>query len=167
MTTVAFRDGCMAADTQVTGDFVVRAQKIMRLPDGGVAGGCGLWSRAYAGLRWLADGEQGEPPKIKGATLLIAKADGSLWLAEGEFPAYPLLDKYTAIGAGAMAAMTAMNGGASAGEAVKAAARLDAMTSDPVQQLKIEPKKPVRRTKGGRLHRGDVGRVIRKVMASK
>ncbi|QLQ28504.1 MAG: hypothetical protein HZT39_09760 [Pseudoxanthomonas sp.] len=131
----------MAADTQITGDFIVRAQKIVRLPDGGVAGATGIWSRCYAGLRWLADGEQGEPPKIKGATLLIAKADGSLWLAEHEFPAYPLLDKYTAVGAGAMAAMAAMNGGASAGDAVKAAVRLDAYTSDPIQMLKIEPKK--------------------------
>lgn len=147
MTTVAFRDGCMAADTQITGDFIVRAQKIVRLPDGGVAGATGVWSRCYAGLRWLAEGEQGEPPKIKGATLLIAKADGSLWLAENEFPAYPLLDKYTAVGAGAMAAMAAMNGGANAGDAVKAAVRLDAYTSDPIQILKIEPVPKRRRQK--------------------
>ena len=98
----------------------------------------------HAGLRWLTEGEQGEPPKIKGATLLIAKADGSLWLAENEFPAYPLLDKYTAVGAGAMAAM---NGGANAGDAVKAAVRLDAYTSDPIQILKIEPVPKRRRVK--------------------
>lgn len=147
MTTVAFRDGCMAADTQLTGDFVVRVQKIVRLPDGGVAGAAGVWSRGYAGLRWLTEGEQGEPPKIKGATLLIARADGSLWLAEHEFPAYPLLDKYTAVGAGAMAAMAAMNGGANAGDAVKVAARLDSCTSDPIQILKIEPAPKRRRAK--------------------
>lgn len=65
----------MAADTQLTGDYKLRVQKIVRLPDGGVAGGAGVWHRAYAGMQWLAGGEQGEPPKIKGATLLILRPD--------------------------------------------------------------------------------------------
>lgn len=141
MTTIAAKAGQMAADTQLTSGANVRVQKIVRLKDGGIAGGAGHWSRAWAGLQWLADGEEGPPPKIKGAELLILRPDGTLWIAEGEFPAYPLLDKAAAIGAGAQAAMAAMDGGADAVKAVQVACKLDAYTSAPVQVLSIAPKK--------------------------
>ncbi len=141
MTTIAAKAGQIASDTQATGDYMLRVQKIVNLPDGGVAGGCGHWSRAWAGLQWLVGGEEGPPPKIKGAALLIVRPDGSLWLAEDEFPAYPLLDKFAAIGAGAQAAMAAMDGGADAVKAVQVACKLDAYTSAPVQVLSISPKK--------------------------
>jgi hypothetical protein len=144
-TVVATPDG-MAADTQATGDCLYRVQKILRLPDGGVVGYCGTISRGYAGAKWLADGEVGDPPKIKGAYLLILRPDRSLWMVDGEFPAYPLLDKAAAIGAGAQAAMCALAAGKDAVAAVKEACRLDAYTSDPVQYLALEPK-PKRRSR--------------------
>lgn len=140
MTTIACKDGCMAADTQLTGDYVYRAQKLVRLPNGGIAGGAGEWPRAYSALSWLANGEQGDPPAFKKAEVLILQPDGSLWLAEEAFPAYPLLDKAAAIGSGAQAAMLAMLGGASAVEAVKAVAKFEPNTSEPVQMLSIAPK---------------------------
>lgn len=129
----------MAADTQATGDCVYRVQKIFRLPDGGVVGFCGITSRGYAAARWMVEGEQGDPPKIKGAYLLILRPDRSLWMVDGEFPAYPLLDKAAAIGAGAQAAMCALSVGKTAPEAVKEASRVDAYTSDPIQYLGLEP----------------------------
>lgn len=131
----------MAADTQATGDYICRVQKIFRLPDGGVVGFCGMTTRGYAGAQWMANGEVGDPPKIKGAWLLILRPDKSIWLVDGEFPAYPLLDKHAALGAGGQAAMAAMNAGASPVDAVKAAAKLDHYTSDPVQFLTLEPKR--------------------------
>lgn len=147
MTTVCASRGEIAADTQLTGAYVFRVQKVMRLHDGGVAGAAGHWAKAYAGLTWLAGGEVGEPPKIKGVDILIIRPDGGLWIAEGEWPAYPLLDKFAAIGAGAQAAVAAMQDGASAVEAVKKAARIDPYTSDPVQTLSIEKKAPRKRGK--------------------
>lgn len=141
MTTIAANATQMAADTQLTGDYRYRVQKIVPLPDGGIAGGAGVWSRAYAGLCWLASGEVTEPPKIKGATILILRPDGSLWIAEGDWPAYPLLDKCAAIGCGSQAAMQTMLDGASPGEAVKKVSKLDAFTGDPVQVLTLEPKR--------------------------
>ena len=139
MTTVVADQSGMAADTQCTGTYTARVQKVVRLPDGGVAGGCGAWSRAYAGLAWLAAGEEGEPPKIKGADLLVLRPDGSLWVAEGEWPLYPLLDKAAAIGCGAPAAMALLARGATPAEAVKDVCKLDAFTGDPVQFLALEP----------------------------
>ena len=57
MTVIAYKAGVMAADTMLSAyNSQHRAQKIVRLPDGGVAGGCGQWNRAWAGLKYLADG---------------------------------------------------------------------------------------------------------------
>jgi hypothetical protein len=147
MTTIAANESGMAADTQATGDCIYRVQKILRLPDGGIVGFCGITARGYAGAKWLADGEQGEPPKIKGAYLLILRPDKSLWMVDGEFPAYPLLDKHAAVGAGGQAAMAVLNAGASPADAVKAASGLDAYTSAPVQFLALEPKRARKRSK--------------------
>ena len=140
MTTIACRDGEMAADTQCTGDYTLRMQKIMQLADGSIVGMAGSVSEAYAAASWLANGSQGEPPKFKGASLLILKPDASLWMADNAFPAFPLLDKMAAIGSGAQAAMVAMQQGATAAAAVKVAAKIDPYTSEPIQLLALERK---------------------------
>jgi hypothetical protein len=146
MTTIAAKDGCMAADTQLTGEYRLRAQKIVQLTDGTLVGGAGAWHRCWAGMLWMLGGEQGDPPKLKDACLLIMRPDGSLHLAEEEFPSFPLLDREAAIGSGAAAAVMAMRAGASAGDAVKATCRIDCGTSEPVQMLRLpKPKKSARK----------------------
>lgn len=145
MTVIAFKDGVMAADTMLSaGNSQARAQKLARLPDGGVAGGCGHWTRAYAALQFLAAGGDAEDanadklPKIADVAILIARPDGSLWVLEEEFPAYPLLDKVMAIGCGADAALMAMNLGLTAVEAVSKVTRQDVLCGDPVQSMDVE-----------------------------
>lgn len=150
MTVIAFKDGVMAADTQITShNHKNRAQKIVRLPDGGVAGGCGLWCTAYGVLKWLADGgslddpsllfrEKEWAPSVKEAQVLIARPDGTLWLLEDDFPAYPLMDGFAAVGCGADAAVMAMRSGASAVEAVNAVTEQDALCSAPVQSMELQ-----------------------------
>lgn len=118
-----------------------RAQKIVRLPDGGIAGGCGAWTRAYAVLQYLAAGGSIDvrdgAPSASDASVLVAKPDGSLWLIDGEFPAYPLMDEVAAVGCGADAAMMAMSLGLSAVEAVSRVTRQDVLCGDPVQSLEL------------------------------
>jgi len=144
MTIIAFKDGVMAADTQLSSENKAsRAQKLVRLPDGGVAGGCGLWAAAYAGLKFLADGgsEDDDPkniPDLRDAYLLIARPDGSLWMVEERFPAYPLLDKQAAIGCGADAALMAMALGLSAVEAVGKVINQDILCGGHVQSMEVE-----------------------------
>lgn len=149
MTIIAFKDGVMAADTMLSShNSQCRAQKIVRLPDGGVAGGCGAWNRAYSGLKYLADGGDLDaranprtpegPPNIEGATLLIAKTDGSLWLLEDEFPAFPIRDMVAAVGCGSDAAMMAMTLGLSAIEAVAKVTKQDVLCGDPVQSMEVQ-----------------------------
>lgn len=83
MTTVAAKAGQMAADTQLSGEYTMRVQKIMRLSDGSIAGGAGTWRNAYAALKWLDEGEKGDPPSLEDTDILLIRPDGSLWLAEG------------------------------------------------------------------------------------
>jgi hypothetical protein len=150
VTIIAYKDGVMAADTMLSSfNSQSRAQKLVRLPDGGVAGGCGLWSTAYGVLRWLADGgdlddaaalmrERDWLPPVKEAAILIARPDGSLWLLEDEFPAFPLRDSVAAIGCGADAALMGMSLGLSAVEAVAKVTKQDVLCGEPVQSMEVE-----------------------------
>jgi hypothetical protein len=144
VTTVAANSQGMAADTQLTGDYRCRVSKLFKLPDGSIAGGAGVWARAYGGLKWLESGRQGEAPDLEGATLLILRADGTLWMADGQWPEFPLLDGVAAIGSGAQAAVEAMQSGADPQEAVARAARVDAYTASPVQSLSLEGRRAKR-----------------------
>ena len=141
MTTIAFKDGVMAADTQATAyNVTFPVQKVWRLPDGGVVACCGSASKGWAGIRWLMDGERGEPPILDDeTTLVIARPDGSIWLAEGQFPAFPTLARELAHGCGRDFALSAMADGKSAVEAVMFAASQDVMTGSPVMSLQVVP----------------------------
>lgn len=149
MTVIAYANGTMAADTMLSaGNRSSRVQKIVRLPDGGVAGGCGLWTNAWACLKWLAEGGDAYSgaalartkdflPDVTGASILIARPDGSLWVLEDDFPAIPLLDTVHSVGCGSDAAMMAMNLGLSPVEAVAKVAKLDLLCGDPVQSMDV------------------------------
>jgi ATP-dependent protease HslVU (ClpYQ) peptidase subunit len=147
MTTVAYADGVMAADTQATwGGNKSRVHKLFRLPNGGVMGGCGTADEINRAFSWLAKGAKGKPPKIPNSSLLIAKADGTV---------YSVTDKHwtwveelgpVAIGSGAQAALCAMRHFmATPKEAVHAAASVDTYTSAPVETMAVEPKRAPKR----------------------
>lgn len=138
MTTIAFKDGIMAVDTQAT-DYstISRVQKLYRLPDGGVVAGCGSSRKCWAGIKWMVEGERGDPPNIDGAYLIIARPDGTLWQVEDEFPAFPLEGDMVAHGCGRDAALMAMRMGMDAVDAVFATCGQDAMTSPPVQSMAV------------------------------
>lgn len=143
VTTIVARDGVMASDTQCTGHYMMRVEKLYRLPDGGVVGGSGGSRESYAAIRWMLAGEAGEPP-VSGDgdnvyDLLILRPDGTLWLANNGFPSFRLFDKFAAIGSGCHLAMAAMDMGATATQAVKIAAKYDENTNDKVKSLAIEP----------------------------
>lgn len=140
MTTIAIADGLVAVDTQLTGgNHAVRAAKLVRLPDGGVAAGCGVWRMAWAGLQWLAGGERGEPPDIDGAVIVIVRPDKSIHVAEETFPAYPIMEETYAAGCGSDLARMAMSQGRTPVEAVADACELDAMSSAPIMSMAVQP----------------------------
>lgn len=139
MTVIAIKDGIGAADTQATaGNTVYRVQKMQRLPDGGFAAGAGIMREVYRALQWLQNGEEGEAPDIEGSTIAIVRQDGSIWLAEGGWPAFPIMDRSIAIGCGSDLARQALDDGLSPAEAVEKSCKLDHYSSPPVYVMSVQ-----------------------------
>lgn len=149
MTTIAYRDGCMAADTQATfAGTKHRIHKLFRLPCGGVMGGAGLASEVTRAAQWVMGGMKGKPPKIPNSYLVIAFGNGRVVTIEDKH--WTQLETFgpVAMGTGHQAALLAMRHyDASAEEAVRAAASVDPCTSAPIDVLKVEPTKPKRKKK--------------------
>lgn len=149
MTTIAYRDGVMAADTQATWlDTVSRVSKLHRLPCGGVMAGCGTYHEVMGGVEWVRKGRKGKPPKIHGSWLLIALANGEVYaVTDNKWVKQPFLGPL-ALGSGMQAAQAAMyHYDASALEAVQCAATVDPSTSGPFETMAVEPKTKKRKRK--------------------
>ena len=128
----------MAADSQATGDHHSRVHKIHRMPDGTLIGGCGVWRACHAAIEWLRSGQEGKPPKMAGAWLLVVTPKGRVYYAEEQWPPFPVDSKFGATGSGSQLAVGAMEAGATALEAVKIAAKHDGATSGPFHTLKLK-----------------------------
>ena len=140
MTTAAISEGVVAVDSQLTGgNYAVRAAKLVRLPDGGVAVAAGAFRQGYAGLKWLAEGQRGDPPDIEGAVIAIVASDGTIYLADEGWPAFPLMERSYAIGCGADLARKAMADGKDPVRAVAEACELDANSSAPILSMSACP----------------------------
>ena len=143
MTTIATRgDGVIAADTLCVwgDDMKLRVTKLHRLKDGSVAGGCGHVAQILGVIEWLSGGMRDEPPPMKNCDVLVVRPDGlTATVCSNGLLSY--VNGPIAVGTGAQAAMAAMvYFGASAEEAVMAAAEVDPNTSAPVDVMRVEPR---------------------------
>lgn len=154
MTTIAYRDGTIACDSQLTdeiGTRSARAKKIRKLRDGSLIGVCGSWAPAYRLMQALDEHGELTPAMIescKGAFALHIRTDKSAWMIEGGKRGghAPLLGPYFAEGSGSIAALAAFKMGATAAQAVQIAAELDTCSSLPIFTEKLgEPVKKPRR----------------------
>lgn len=137
MTTICYRDGVLAADSLATDDACgLHVRKIVRLPDGDMAGGAGDLTEVVQALSWLAGGSDGDPPAIPGSSIIFTEA-GVPHLATSGWPGIALKG-YAAIGSGAQGAMVAMRLGKSAQEAVEAVAGIDHCTGGEIDTLTYE-----------------------------
>jgi len=133
MSTIAYRNGMMAADTGMTSAYGARGlftEKIRRRIDGALAGAVGGAAFCAKFLDWFMAGSEGDPPKGEripngGADMgLVVQADGALRLFEPE-GSFPVRADYLAIGSGSAEARGAMYAGADAQGAVAAAIHHD------------------------------------------
>jgi ATP-dependent protease HslVU (ClpYQ) peptidase subunit len=147
MTTIAFRDGIMAADTQETaGESQMRCKKIFRAtsPKGrrvliGTAGG------SFAGMIYVDHFKSGKERPITIDYMDIEEDFHNLiWDGTNLFevnwlwrPIKVPRPKFFAIGSGAPAALGAMHMGASAKEAVNVAKKIDIYTGGRVVSMKL------------------------------
>lgn len=132
MTTIAYRDGVMAADTLASSDGIpCRCTKLFRLDDGRVVGFAGNVEASRLFLEWLRIG--GNKPSLTDADrksfhALVMHPDGHVDEWETDRVGVTLEDPFYAIGSGRMAALAAMHMGANAVEAIEIARLCDINT---------------------------------------
>jgi hypothetical protein len=143
MTTIAWKNGVIAADRQLAGWQMVN--KLFRLKDGSVVGGAGYFDDVHEIARWLDAGakEATRPPLTEGpdntSDVIVATPDGkAYWLTWPWLRRVEVLDGCIAVGSGAKAALGAMYAGASAKRAVEIACRLDESTGKGVNVIRVK-----------------------------
>jgi len=157
VTTIAvdLRSMTIAADTQNTdrANVAYRCAKIERLSDGRYFLGSGHLLTIGKVRRWAEKGfaEEHRPDFEEmfgkrcedfGFSCVVIGFDGRATLVDDEMEPQPLRDAYFAIGSGGAFAIGAMDVGASAEEAVRAACKRDLYTSEPIDVEQITfPKK--------------------------
>lgn len=151
MTTIAFRDGTLAADTSPTvggarGGFI---SKIVRGPSGDLAGAAGTAGYCHKFRRWVAGGEAGAPPEPRDDKDsfdrgVIFRRSGVIDIHEPQ-GMFTIRAKFFAIGSGRCEALGAMHMGATAKQAVEVAKRVDIYTFGKIETLTHDAPKRQRR----------------------
>lgn len=140
MTTIAFRWGVLAADSQAGVNGWIHpyvSEKLHRIPDGTIVGFCGTLAEAMKFVQWLKNGESGDEPALSETTVIRLRKDDSLTIYES-CASYDVKPDFAAWGSGAPAANAAMYMGADAAKAVEIAALLDDSTGGKIVSMKCE-----------------------------
>lgn len=139
MTTIAYKDGELAADSRITaGDTIITdgRKKVHRLRDGSIVAWAGSLQDA---MRLLTSMRKGHvAPKLDEIEALHVHTDGSVWEYEGHVWVKQQVNEHCAVGSGTPYALAAMDAGASAREAVKIAVKRDINSGGRVQSLSLK-----------------------------
>ena len=142
MTTIACRDGVMAADSQFThGGLSTRGQKLFRVGDA-IIGFCGHVHAAMVFVDWYENREARKPDmgnENEWEALVLHGQTLEHWTAS--LRPVACLDPYYAIGSGSHLAIGAMWAGADARQAIEAARRWDTNTGGRIVTLQNTPKR--------------------------
>lgn len=145
MTTIAYKDGVLAADTAMCqgGSMMGSIVKIARRDDGDMAGAAGNANFNALFIKWFLTGEAGDSPKATESErhmdrgVIFRKAGGiDVFEVNGAFRCEA---DYFAFGSGMDYALGAMFAGAGAGTAVHAAIKHDPHSGGNVTVLHAEP----------------------------
>lgn len=141
MTTIAYRDGVMAADSKVGCGTTVRGeiQKLYRV-NGNVIGFSGALGTGLRFLRWVEAGMPDDRPSLPhddGFRGLLARSDGVCLTFDSDLMAQQIDAPFHACGSGVEIALGAMAAGASAEEAVKIAAQYDVYTGGTIRVERV------------------------------
>jgi len=153
MTTIAYRDGVLAADGLCTRDGTVvefRAEKIRRLENGDILALCGTSYVRQIFAEWWLDRTKPQPDLTESSAIVLT-ADGLLeYEGNGQHISFTRIrDEFSAWGSGATAALGAMHMGATALQAVQIAATLDLKTGGEIIALSYEEPAKLRILKAG------------------
>lgn len=145
MTTIAYRDGIIAADLQSgNGNRGGTMHKIGRDKIGSLIGGCGDAPMVYQLVRWFVEGRQNPMPPVYGkfgnddydVHAFIIDPDKRTYRVE---PAgvFEIMAEYLAMGSGSAYALGAMAAGADARKAVECATLHDIHTGMGIETLDL------------------------------
>jgi ATP-dependent HslUV protease subunit HslV len=140
MTTIAFKDGILVADTQVTeGNWAcgtaVKIHQVGRM----LVGFSGCISAGQRFLTWVKEGLVGDSPADTESEAFVIEPCGRLTVWNGKHPISMthVNGEYYATGSGKQFAIGAMSAGATAEEAVLHAAYQDVYTNDQLTVLTL------------------------------
>jgi 20S proteasome alpha/beta subunit len=142
MTTIAYKDGVLAADTAMClgGVMTGSVVKIARRADGDMCGSAGDAAYNAAFTEWFLRGEEDAPPTAKQEEGTFDR--GVIFRRTGKIDVFEPRGKFTvkasyfAIGSGKESALGAMFAGADAEMAVRAAILFDPHTDGEITVLK-------------------------------
>lgn len=138
MTTLAYKDGVLAADTKITGSSMsFYGPKMVRLKDGGMVACAGDAAAMTAFLEWMAGGQKGKRPAVKDLDAILVKGDGTVWSITAHWPPVRI-SGYVAAGTGAQAALAGLEMGLDARSAVELACRIDPDSGGTVETMVVE-----------------------------
>jgi ATP-dependent protease HslVU (ClpYQ) peptidase subunit len=141
MTTIAFKDGILAADSQEThGEMPVFCRKIYRHNHGWMAVAGESMPALVMTAWWQAGHKDEEKPEFAddASFVCLIHDGGQLFVIDRDCVALRILledPRFFAIGTGADLAMGAMAAGAGAAEAVRLACKLDINSGLPVAEV--------------------------------
>lgn len=146
MTTIAYRNGVLAADSAVTwGDvFLGTAQKLFRGPTNGVLGFSGDLSLSAWAQEWAEEHDfdrtflKKEWDTRSDGAIIWVKPDLTIW-AVFDGATVQITAPFAAIGSGRDLALGAMAAGADAVGAISIACGLDTKSKHPVRFLEVNP----------------------------
>lgn len=142
MTTIAYRNGIMAADSMLTdyGDIKRNTKKIFVLEDV-VIGTAGEDGDILRFIEWWEDGRKASKrPRRSTVTslhLIIVDAHGQAEIWDENYFGEPTKEPFCAIGSGRAIAYGAFEMGATAKEAVAAACKWNVYTQGPVRTMNV------------------------------
>lgn len=141
MTTIAYRDGVLAADTLSSSSGTVAGYQTKIYRERGLLlGGAGSVAAFERFRDWIRSGMAGDCPLQKDiGNMFVITPDGrcTMWCDDGPFR---ITADFWALGSGELLALGAMEVGASAAEAVRAAIKHDTRSGGDVTTLRLEPR---------------------------
>lgn len=141
MTCIAVKNGIMAADSRVSGDYITPGVKLQRCPDC-IIGFAGDVTEAMVFIDWYQDKRNRQPDvghETNWCALVMFETHIEYW--DKSLRGFKLLETIAAIGSGAPLAIGAMDAGKSAKEAVRIACRRDNGCGLPVVTMSLRKRK--------------------------
>jgi ATP-dependent protease HslVU (ClpYQ) peptidase subunit len=142
VTTIAYKAGVLAGDSQATDNQLWQSQKIFKVDTSAgvlLVGIAGEIHSALVFIEWLKNDKSRKPDlSNEDFDAIVIATTGRVTIWNQSLVAWRPVGKFFALGSGAPAAMAAMHAGKGALEAVKIACKVDPYTRGPVRSLRLK-----------------------------